>query len=222
MSLPIYPGRDLVPGLSYGQEWEPNFYNLPTATTGTGADIDLAVAQYPLHDFDLEYEFIRHGLGWPGTNRGLEFPTMMGFFLQIGGTAGRFLYKNIDDCKVSRNKIGVGDGSTTVFTLTRTFGANGYFGTEPVGRVNQGALFDVYLNGSASPVLPSAYTVDTTTPCANTVTFTTAPPNGQKIEVDMSYYYYCKFKDNSNSFKKFMNKLWSMDKVSLHSCRPGA
>jgi len=38
----------------------------------------------------------------------------------------------------------------------------------------------------------------------------------------MSYYYYCKLANNSNTFEKFMERLWSLNKVSIHSCRPGA
>lgn len=223
MTLPVYPGRYLLPGLTYGSKWSPDFINMPTATTASGADIDVGLAQYPLHDFELQYEFLRDGLKaeWQ-RGQGLEFKTMMGFFLQLGGTLGRFLYLNPSDHKVFQNQIGVGDGSTTVFTLTRTFGANGYFGTEPVGQVNLIELFNVYLNGSPSPVLPTAYAVSAAAPGANTITFTTAPGNGQKITVDMTYWYYVKFHDNTLSYENFMDRLWLLNKVSLHSCRPNA
>ncbi len=223
MTLPIYPGPNLLPGVTYGSTWTPQFFNLPTATTASGAEIDLAIAQYPLHDFELIYEVLRDGVGG-GTwlnGQGLEFKTMMGFLLQIGGTAGRFLFQNPDDDAVTQNSIGVGNGATTTFTLTRTFGANGYGGTEPVGQVNTGAPFNLYLAGSTTPTSPTLYTISTANPVANTVTFTTAPTAGQNIAVDMSYYYYCKLASSNNSIKKVMNSLWSMDKIKLHSCRPG-
>jgi len=224
MTLPIYPDKSLLPGLTYQSTWSPAFFNLPTATTASGADIDMAIAQYPLHDFDLTYQFLRDGIGhsvWRN-GEGLEFRTMMGFLLQAGGTVGRFLYKNPDDHRVWQNVIGTGDGTTTVFTLTRTFGANGYSATEPVGQVNLGEGFNVYLNGAPIPVNPTLYTVDATHPVANTITFTSAPANGYSIAVDMAYFYYCKLAANNNTVKKFMDRLWAMDKVSLHSCRPGA
>jgi hypothetical protein len=223
MTLPVYPGRDLLRGLSYGQKWSPMFFNMPTQTAVSGADIDLGLAEHPLHDFELTYGFLRDG---PIPNSDLlaqlEFKTLMGFHLQLGGALGRFLYLNIDDYQVFQNVIGTGDGATTSFTLTRTFGANGYTGTEPVGQVNTGELFNAYLNGSGTPVNPSLYTVDDTSPCANTIVFDTAPPNGQAIAVDMSYWYYCKLGENSNTFEKFMSRLWNVGKVRLHSCRPGA
>jgi hypothetical protein len=224
MTLPIYPGRQLLPGLTYNSTWTPAFFNMPTATAASGADIDLAIAQYPLHDFELAYQFLRDGLDhWTWRNgEGLEFRTMMGFLLQIGGTAGRFLYKNPDDWRIWRQSVGVGDGATTTFTLTRTFGASGYFGTEPVGQVNLTEPFNAYLNGSAAPLAPSLYSVGTANPVANTITFATAPPPGQNIAVDMAYWYYCKLAKSNNTAKKFMDSLWSMDKVQIHSCRPGA
>ncbi len=223
MTLLVYPDRSLLEGITYGSTWMPSFMNLPTATTASGADIDIAIAQYPLHDFELTYEFLRDGLNNQFLNgQGLEFKTMMGFLLAIGGTAGRFLYKNPDDYKVWQNSIGVGDGVTTVFTLTRYFGANGYGASEPVGQVNLGEAFNVYLNGSPTPVNPALYTVSTANPCVNTITFETAPSASQNIAVDMSYFYYCKLSKANETPKKFMNRLWSMDKVSLHSCRPGA
>jgi len=224
MSLPVYPSRDLLPGLTYNAKWSPIFFNAPTATTATGADIDLGLAQYPLHAFELTYEMLRDGLGW-GAGRvlpTLEFRTMMGFHLQAAGALGRFLFRNVDDHRVFQNQIGVGDGAATTFTLTRTFGANGYFGTEPVGQVDTAEPFNVYLAGSATPLPATAYTLSTAAPVANTVTFASPPPSGAAIAVDMSYFYYCKLADNSNTFEKFMERLWMLNKITLHSCRPGA
>ena len=215
MTLPVYPGQSLLPGLTYGCKWSPAFINMPTATAANGADIDLGLAQYPLHDFELQYEFLRDDLS-PS-----EFKTLMGFFLQIGGTLGRFLFDNPDDDLVTGCQIGTGDGSTKLFTLTRFFGANGYGASEPVGQVNTGATFNLYDNGVLK-TLGTDYTRDTSTPCANTVTFGTAPANGHPITVDMSYFYYVKFADNSATFEKFMNRLWAVQKVALHSCRAGA
>ncbi len=214
MTLPVYPGPALLPGLKYSSKWSPSFLNMPTATAANGADIDRALAQYPLHDFELAYEFLRDGLS-PS-----EFKTLMGFFLQLGGTVGRFLYDNPDDDQVTACPIGTGDGSNKIFTVTRFFGANGYGASEPVGQVDTGSTFNVYNNGVL--VSPTAYALSTTTPCANTVTFTAAPASGHVISVDMTYFYYCKLADSSASFEKFMNQLWTVQKIALHSCRAGA
>ena len=221
MTLPIHPGRDLLRALTYSSKWSPRFFSQST-TTATGASLDLALAAYPLHEFELTYAFLRDGLVWGEALAGLEFRTMMGFHLQIGGTQGRFLYRNPDDRHVFRNRIGVGDGATTAFTLTRTFGANGYAGSEPVGQVDLGEPFDVYLGGSAAPTAPALYALNTASPLANTITFTNPPAAGAAVEVDMAYLYYCRLADDANSFERFMDRLWKLGKVTIQSCRPGA
>ena len=220
MALPVYPGANLLPGLTYGAKWSPVFFN-QTATGPTGAEQDIAIAQYPLHDFELTYEFLRDGPQWGGTLSALELRTMMGFHLQMSGSLGRFLYKNPDDQQVFQQPIGIGDGTTQSFTLVRTFGANGYGGFEPVGQVNTGELFNVYLGGSFVPVAPTLYTLNTANAAANTITFTTAPAAGQAVAIDMSYFYYCKLANNTATFEKFMHRLWSIGKVQFRSCRPG-
>lgn len=225
MTLPIYPGRDILPGLAYGQKWTPKAYN-QTSITATGVSITVPLSPYPTHTFELDYEILRAGVPpfkapWTALN-GLELKTLMGLFLAMSGSNGRFLYRNPNDNSVFQNIIGVGDGTTTRFILTRNYGANGNYGVEPIGQVNPAYLFDVYLNGSSSPMIPTRdYTVDTTTPGANAVVFTSAPPNGQNIAVDMSYFYYCRFDEDTNTFEKFADQMWNST-VVLHSCPAGS
>ncbi len=218
--LPIYPDGAVLPGLGFNVKWSPLFFNMPTQTSATGADIDVGLADTPLHNFELTYEFLRDR--GPDGAVTLEFKTMMGFFLQLGGTVGRFAFKNVDDHKVSKQLVGTGDGATTSFTLVRTFGAQGYFGTEPVGIVDQTQPFRVYVGNSPTPLTSSQYTLNSTTPCEQTVTLSVAPTAGQPVQVDMSYFYYCKFRDNTYTFEKFMDRLWLLNKIDIHSCRPAA
>lgn len=220
MTLAVYPDRTVLPGLGYTVKWSPRFYNMPTQTTSSGSDIDLGLAQYPLHDFDLNYEFL-HNDGRNQLEAG-EFKTLMGFFLQIGGTLGRFNFTNPDDCVVAQQLVGVGDGVTTDFVLTRTFGAGGYSGTEPVGNVDLSQAFHAYLNNSSTPVNPALYSVVTATPVLQKISFLTAPTNGFNVKVDMTYFYYCKLSDNNLTFEKFMEKLWLLNQIKIHSCRAGA
>jgi hypothetical protein len=210
MTLPVFP---TLPGLAYSVKWTPRFYNMATQTVASGADIDLALSAYPLHDFELQYEFLRDGNGT------VEFKTLMGFVLQIAGSSGRFLFLNPDDNAVTGQVIGTGDGVATTFTLARSFGAGGFAGVEPVGYVNNVGL-NVYDNGVLK-TLGTHYTVSRTTPGAQTITFLVAPTSSHVITVDMGYWYYCKFPDNAQDFDKFMNGLWSLQKVLIHSCRPG-
>jgi hypothetical protein len=221
MTLPIYPDRSILKGLGFTTRWAPTFFNMETETTASGADIDIALAQYPLHSFELTYNFLRDAggaRGW-GAGANLEFRTLMGFWLQLGGTAGRFLFRNPDDCVVAAQQIAVGDGSTTTFTVIRSFGANGYGGAEAVGQIDTTQPVIVRLGNAVQP--PSTWALNTASPVAQTLSFATAPSAGSPIYMDFAFFYYCKFADNANTFEKFAQRLWALQKVSIKSCRPG-
>lgn len=217
--LPIYP---TLPGLTYDTTWSPTFYNMDTDKTVSGADIDLGIAQYPTHDFELTYAVLRNDFfGDLNTYGGPEFKAMMGFFLMIGGTLGRFLFTNPDDNSVTAQPEFTTDGTTSVYgPVIRTFGTPVYNGSEPVGVIDTGSTFNVYFDGVLQN--PSTYTVLTGDPCNQQIQFHSTPTAGKAVTVDMTYFYYVKFPENTNTFRKFMNQLWSLEKVTLHSCRPGA
>jgi hypothetical protein len=216
--LPLYP---TLAGLTYNVKWSPEFFNMKTETTDSGADIDLALAPWPLHNFELTYSFLRNGF-WndPEVYGGTEFQTMMGFFLSISGTVGRFLFLNPDDNSVTGQAVATTDGTTSVFgPLMRTFGVASYNASEPVGVVNTDETFNVYLDDVLQD--PTSYEL-LGGPCDQQIKFYSTPASGQALTVDMSYYYYCKFPTNANTFEKFMNTLWMFSKVPIHSCRVGA
>lgn len=220
IGLPVYPGRDLLRGLAFNVKWAPQFYNMPTQTAASGADLDLALASEPLHDFELTYDHL-HDWG-RDARESMEFRTMAGFFLTMRGSVGRFLFKWDDDDTVAQQLIGTGDGTTTAFTLVRTLGTERYGSTESIGALNTDETFNVYVGGNPIPVLPSAYTLDTSAAKNQLLTLATAPAAGQEVRVDMSYYYYCKFPDSACTFEKFMERLWLLNSIKIHSCRQGA
>ena len=215
---PIYP---TLPGLTYDTKWSPIHYNMATQTSDTGADVDLGYAETPLHDFELTYSVLRDNFnGYIDPNyNGTEFKTMMGFWLMLGGARGRFLFWNVDDNTVVAQSQGDTDGTSSTYTLSRTFGVTDYNATEPVGYIDTTKTFNVYLDGVLQD--PSTYDVLTALPVNQQIKFHATPTAGQAITTDMSYYYYCKFPDNQNTFEKFMNQLWLLNTVKLHSCRAG-
>lgn len=207
---PIYP---TLPGLGYSVLWEPQFSNMPTAKSASGAELDLAIAANPLHMFTLTYNFLRDRFG------NTEFKTLMGFFLALNGNVGRFLFKNPDDYQVQQQAIGTTDGSTHVWQLVRTYGDGNNSGTEPVGYVDLTQPFNVYLNGVLQPA--DTYSVAQTAPVNQELVFVGVPSSGQTITVDMNYFYYCKMSTPNMSFEKFMNQLWTLKKIELQSNRAG-
>ncbi|HEY3886505.1 MAG TPA: DUF2460 domain-containing protein [Vicinamibacterales bacterium] len=235
MTLPIYPDRDQqsILGLGYNVKWTPTFFN-QTQTTMSGASVTIALAQYPLHTFELTYEVLRSDLTVGG-----QLQTMLGFFLSVGGSLGRFLFFNEDDNypQHGHQAIGTGDGSTDTFIVVRSFGnTGGGFGTEPVGYVQQAtpledwaptvypgitATEQVFVNGTLVHT-PADYVIDNSFPGSPRIAFTSAPGAGQTIAADFGFYYYCRFADDSSTWEKFASTYWLNSTVKLQSCRQGA
>lgn len=215
-ALPLYPE---LAGLTYNTKWMPKFFNQDQVTT-TGAALSLALAQYPLHEFELIYSVLRNNIV-NVTYGGTEFKTMMGFFLQLAGTLGRFRFRNPDDYQVLGQSLGVTDGSTNVFPLYRTFGVTAYSASEPIGVVDPtAAITAVYLNGVV--VNAGAYHFDTSVPLEQTLIMHNTPTANQALTIDMEYFYYCRFPTSNMTFEKFMQYLWELGQVVIESCRPGA
>lgn len=211
----IYPGQDKLPGLGYNVKWTPKFYNMATQTTSSGAAIDLAFSDIPTHDFELTYEFLHDGIS-PS-----EMKILMGFFLAMRGNWGRFLFENPDDNSVTGEIIGTTDSRKTLFgPIQRTYGWGEYAATEPVGQINTSVPAVVYLDSVLQD--PSTYSWVTASPCRQYLQFNVAPAAGHIIVGDFSYYYYCKFSADSYTFEKFMDRLWTLGSIVIHSCRAGA
>jgi hypothetical protein len=212
--LPVYPE---LPGLGFSVKWMPNFANMPTDTTATLADIDLGLANAPIHTFELTYDFLRdNALQNKGSS---EFKTHMGFFLRLGGTRGRFLFRFKDDCRTTNEFIATTDGATNTWTLNRSFGVGENVGVEPVGYIDLNQPVNIYLDGLK--VDKSKYQIVQTLPVNQQIQFFNTPAAGHTITGDYSYFYYCKFNDNTNTWEKFLDKIWLLNKIDIKSCRPG-
>jgi len=216
--LPIYPDQTLLPGLAFNVKWSPRFWNMATQTSVSGLDTDLALADSPTHDFELNYEFLRDN--WSMNRGSSEFKRMMGFFLRLGGVSGRFLFRHPDDNYVTNQLIvDSTDGVTNVFNLPRSFGVGEDVGTEDVGYFDSSQPYKFYMDGAE--MNQSDYAVLTTIPGMQQLRINTTPAAGHKITGDFGYFYYCKFPDDSYTFEKFMHRLWLLGKINIHSCRPG-
>jgi hypothetical protein len=215
MTLPVYPK---LTSLAWPIKWTPNFFNMPSSIATDGSSIDLALASTPLHTFELTYEVLRDATGL------LEFQTLMGFFLSMQGTVGRFAFSLPTYNYVQLQLIGVGDGTTATFQIPLVFGTSNGFGSEPVGVLDLTDItrpLHVYVNGGI--LAGGDYSINTTVPCNQTVTFTGgAPAMGAVLTMDFGYYYYCRFADNNNEFENFMYQRSLITKIVLQSCRQGA
>jgi hypothetical protein len=216
MALPIYPDQASsgIMGLGYSVKWQPAFFNQSQKTL-SGASIDVALASTPLHNFELVYNFLR------GNTFNHEFQIFMAFFLQMAGGVGRFQFANPDDRIVIGQVLGISDGVQDVYIIPRTFLGGGFGGTENVGTVDTVAPFVVYYAG-VPKVNGVDYAIDNSFPGSARLALFNVPVAGSVITMDFSYYYYCKFADDTLTFEKFINLIWTVGSVKIQSCRVGA
>jgi uncharacterized protein (TIGR02217 family) len=163
-----------------------------------------------LWQFTLVFDFLRDN---PAAGFD-ELRTLMGFFMLCQGAFGTFLFQDPSDDRVSGQQIGTGDTLRTVFQLQRTMGetlpGGGFL--EPIVAPN--VVSAVYFNGIVQD--PAGYSVDSMT---GLVTFNTAPGSGLIITADYSYYFRCRFVDDSYAFENFMFRLWQLKKLTFISVR---
>lgn len=168
--IPFPPFYPILPGLTFSVSWAPQFYNMPTATSAAGADVDLPLTSYPTHTFTLSYNFLRDSyvrdIYWRN-----EFKKFAGFFNQLRGNNGRFLFKNPDDYFVVRQTVGTTDGINSEFgPVPRTYAGS----TEPVGWVDKTNVINVYLDNVM--VNPSRYFILQTLLWNQLIKFYDTPP----------------------------------------------
>jgi hypothetical protein len=202
------PALPTLAGLSWSRHKKPAF-STRVASHVSGREVRVALMAYPLYEFEAVYSGLASNATAAFAGLGSSsLQTLMGFFLQLQGQFGTFLYTDPDDNTVTGQVFGAGNGSTTAFTMSRTLG--GFL--EPVGWVT--SIANVYLNGTAQS--GSAYTL--TTP--NALTFGTAPGNGVTVAADFSYAFNCRFLDDQMDFEEFMSNLWTLDSMKFRSVKP--
>ena len=161
---------------------------------------------YPLYEFEAVYG----GLTSSNTSfTGLgasSLQSLMGFFLQLQGQFGTFLYADPDDNAVTSQAFATGDGSSTSFTIMRSLGDF----LEPVGWVT--ALSNVYLNAVKQT---SGFSFS----APNTLNFTSAPGSGVIVSADFSYAFQCRFLDDQMDFEEFMANLWKLASMKFRSVK---
>ena len=202
----IFPA---LPGLAWNVTKTPTFQTRIQRAV-SGRELRALDYPYPLWQFTLVFDFLRDN---PAAGFD-ELRTLMGFFMLCQGAFGTFLFQDPSDDRVSGQQIGTGDTLRTVFQLQRTMGetlpGGGFL--EPILAPN--VVSAVYFNGIVQD--PAGYSVD---PMTGLVTFNVAPGNGLIITADYSYYFRCRFIDDSYAFENFMFQLWQLKKLTFISVR---
>jgi len=198
MTEPVFP---TLAGLGWSVKRAP-LWKTRAQQAISGKETRVADWSYPAWRWELTFDFLR------ADPVAAEFQSLAGFFNQCQGAFGTFLYADADDNAVTDQTLGAGDGATTAFQLVRSFG--GFI--EPVLAPN--VVSAVYAAGVAQS--PSTYSVD---PASGLLTFAAAPAAGAAIAADFSYYFRCRFAEDSVDFEKFMATLYRAQKLAFVSLK---
>lgn len=215
---PIFP---VLPPLAWSVHKKPILASRVT-TAITGKATQLACAVYPRWAFTLTYG----GNSWlrdrtqnstpdPTMGSYTEFEQLSGLFLACQGSYGEFYYDDPDDDSRSGQFIGQGNGTSVSFPILCSWGSGPF--SPPmyfvVGGVN--VINAVYLNGVV--VGAANYSLDST---KTQLIFTSPPAAGANITMDYSFYYRCRFLDDTLNFSQFAQNRWECKEVRFESVKP--
>jgi uncharacterized protein (TIGR02217 family) len=198
MSNLIFP---TLPGLAWNVSVAPTF-TTAVKTAVSGKEQRTSYQAYPLWKISLSYEFLRDG------NRGTDLDTLAAFFLTMKGQWDSFLFTMPSDNTVTAMNFGTGDGSNRYFQISRAISGGGFASAEPVMNL-PGTGTQIYVNGTLK-TLTTDYLLS-----AGLVTFGTAPANGASLTWSGSFYYRCRFLQDTAEFLKFMQDLWELKKIAF-------
>lgn len=201
MSLPVFPQ---LPGQGWSVHKRPTF-STRTVAHVSGREIRVPLYSQALYEFELTFDALTANTAWPGLGAN-SLQSLMGLYLQCQGQYGTFLYTDPSDKEAMGQTIGVGDGSTSVFTFQRSLGGV----VEIVSYVTDVA--NISVNGLA---LQGGWSL--TEP--NKVTFASPPVAGAPIVTDFSFAYECRFLDDQNDFENFMDGLWTVASLKFRSVK---
>lgn len=171
----------------------------------SGKQSTIQYAAYPLVHFELTFELLRDNVS-PSDLRAI-----VGLHNQLAGRYDTFLFTDPDFNSVTAQAFGTSTGSTsTQYPLVASFENSGGPGAlELVQNLN--GTPTLYDNGTA--ISGSHYTISST----GVVQFSTSPTSGHALTWTGSFYYRCRFDEDTIEWTKFMQQWWLAKKVAFTS-----
>lgn len=179
---------------------------------------------YPNWDFQLQYgdsswlrEQTQNSVLFATNSPFVEFEALSQLFLKCLGSYGEFWYDDPEDDSRTGQIIAIGNGSASSFRIMRTWGIEPLARLEPVGGVNLGNTIAVYLNGVVQ--LTNTYTV-TNDLSGSHLNFATPPAAGAIVSMDFSFYFRCRWKEDSQQYDQWAMNLWQYGRCEFRSVKP--
>ena len=200
------PSLPALPGLTWSRHKKPSF-STRVASHSSGREVRVALMSYPLYEFEAVYSGLTSSTSAFAGLGASSLQSLMGFFLQLQGQFGTFLYTDPDDNAATNQTIGLGDGTTQTFLISRTLGG----WNEPVSWVT--GVSAVYVNGVVQPASNWLFTAP------NSIGLGSAPAAGATISATFTYAFQCRFLDDDMEFEEFMSTLWKLESMKFRSVK---
>lgn len=209
MSNVLFPE---LPGLEWDTSITPMF-NTKIMTSINGRELRASFQASPKYEISLSYAFLREN---KGRN---ELQQLQGFYLERRGAFDSFLYKMPDDNEFSCTFIS--DGTTTTFQLYKDM----YTSKLPLGNTEEQIIGEADPNMWNQVLVKTMWNSDPEKLMWNSATaqvtsdgkYILSQPIEEGVEVTIkgTFYYRCRFKDDTQQYINFMHKLWKAGKVEL-------
>jgi uncharacterized protein (TIGR02217 family) len=194
MSDLVFP--DLI-GCMFNRKRAPQFSNIIQKAV-SGKITAVRLWEYPVRTYELAYDYLPAATPF-------DWQTLEGFYCQVGADFDNWLYSDPNDNSVVAQPLGTGTGSLATFQFVRTFG--GF--TEPIYHLNGAPA--IYVNA----VLQSSayYTISSN----GLLTFGSGhiPANGLTVTATFSYYFLCRFTNDSVDFNNIYENMFELQKLTF-------
>lgn len=201
MSSQVFPTSSLK-GLTFSSFKTPTWARrIQRSVSGR----EIAVQDYanPIWNFKLTFSFLRDFQVGAVLS---ELRLLQNFYNEMQASGDTFLWEDRDDYTVTDELIGVGDGSTTQFQLRRRLTTSGF--AEYIFAPN--SITNVKLSGTPT----ASYSVNNET---GILTLAVAPALAVSITASFTYYFRCRFIDDSVEFERFAHQFWSVKELRFRS-----
>lgn len=205
MSTQIFP---VFQGLTFPVKRTPQFRS-QIIEVASGKETRIALRSAPRYLYELSFEVLRQFASFS------EYNQFLAFYNNMFGSFDTFQYSDPDDNSVTNQGIGIGDGVTTTFQLIRAVGAPGFSKWIDI-ILAPNIVSTIYFNGT--PISSSTYAVSlwgTATP--GKIVFTSPPGNNIAVTADFSWYWPCRFTEDSIELAKFANGFFSIDSCKFQT-----
>jgi uncharacterized protein (TIGR02217 family) len=205
MSYPIMPTLPI--SMAKGLTKKPNFTSEGQETAAGMGNSFVALKPFCTWDFDFDMDHITGNEAQAAS----VMAQFMGTYMACQGRVNLFLFTDPQDNTVTNMQFGTGDGTTTTFQLSRTIG--GVAGAYDIIQ-NVNGTPTIYINGTPT----TSFTVSST----GIVTFSSAPANAAILTWSGSFYFLCRFADDTiDSVRSFTTNSgtdqWDISSIKFSS-----